>query len=595
MIKRFYAYHGYQPGDSEVRSWENSLKALGEAVAPMTGRDIGVVVEYHLPYSNQRIDAVFLGKSVADVPQALVVELKQWSQVDLEDEFALNVLVDGQEHAHPSQQALDYAGSLRDIHSSFVEGRLTARSCSFCHNLPSNFALALTAMQFKQLVEKSPLFKRGDEGPLGDHVVEQVGNGCGRSLLMEYSAGRFKPSKKLLEEVEATIRMDDKWHLLGRQREAYNEVFAQVRRLQKKRGRSAVLIRGGPGTGKTVIAVQLLADCLRLGLTAAHSTGGKAFTKTLQSKFRGAGRLFIWNMNTRNAPPQSLDLLLVDEAHRVRETSNTRWIKRSEQSDKSQMQELLDCSKVAVFLLDENQYVRPDEIGCSRVIREAARSRGVPLKEFDLDTQFRCGGCVEYTTWVDYLLGYEPDRPKPWGQSYRLRLASSPHDLDRMMAEAKRGGERARITAGFCWPWSDVEPGGTLVHDVDLGDWTRPWNAKEQKGKTYTPSNHPYTLWAETAAGEGQVGCIYSIQGFEFDRVGVIWGPDLVWRGSQWVAQQEHTCDKEIKKKGADTLRLVRNAYRVLLTRGMKETCLLCLDGETRDHVGHELEGMQSP
>jgi hypothetical protein len=595
MIKRFYTYHGHQPGDSEVRSWENSLTALGEAVAPMTGRDIGVVVEYHLPYSNQRIDAVFLGKSVADVPQALVVELKQWSQVDLEDEFALNVLVGGQEHAHPSQQALDYAGCLRDVHSSFVEGRLTARSCSFCHNMPPNFVPSLTGLQFKQLVKESPLFTKGDGEPLGDHVVEQVGNGCGRSLLMDYSAGRFKPSKKLLELVEATISSGEEWHLLGRQREAYNAVFAQVRRLQKKRGRSAVLIRGGPGTGKTVIAVQLLADCLRLGLVAAHSTGGKAFTTTLRSKFEGAERLFIGNKDVRNAPTQSLDLLLVDEAHRVRETSDTRFTPKGERNSKSQMQELLDCSKVTVFLLDENQYVRPDEIGCSRVIREAAKALKVPLQEFDLDTQFRCGGCSEYASWVDCLLGFLPSKPNPWGQQYTLRIIDSPHDLDRMVADAKRNDERARIAAGFCWPWSDPGPGGTLIHDVQIGGWSRPWNAKEAAGKRYTPATHPYTLWAETPAGEDQVGCIYSVQGFEFDRMGVIWGTDLVWRGMQWVAQRKSSYDKPVKARTADALRLFRNAYRVLLTRGMRETCLLCLDDETREHVRLELQGMQSP
>jgi DUF2075 family protein len=85
--------------------------------------------------------------------------------------------------------------------------------------------------------------------------------------------------------------------------------------------------------------------------------------------------------------------------------------------------------------------------------------------------------------------------------------------------------------------------------------------------------------------GETQIGCIYSAQGFEFDRVGLIWGPDLVWRSSQWVAQREYSKDKPVKAKNADTLRLLRNAYRVLLTRGIKEMMILCLDPETREHL----------
>src|SRR5438067_3405022 len=120
MLQSFYTLHGYQPGPPEVRSWENSLKALSLAANPLQSSDIGVVVEYHLPFSNQRIDAVFLGKGRASEPNALVVELKQWSHVTVADEFALNVIVEGAEHTHPCQQTLDYAGCLHDDHSAFV-------------------------------------------------------------------------------------------------------------------------------------------------------------------------------------------------------------------------------------------------------------------------------------------------------------------------------------------------------------------------------------------------------------------------------------------------------------------------------------------
>jgi hypothetical protein len=257
------------------------------------------------------------------------------------------------------------------------------------------------------------------------------------------------------------------------------------------------------------------------------------------------------------------------------------------------MEELLDCSKVTVFLLDENQYVRPDEIGCTDLIRRVTKELGVPLQEYDLDTQFRCGGCTEYAEWVDFLFGYRDNRPLPWGDMYRFNVVDVPADLDRMMAEAKKVGERARLVAGFCWPWSDPLPQGNLVRDVKVGHWSRPWNAKELSKKRYTPQTHPYTLWAETDVGENQVGCIYSAQGFEFDRVGVIWGRDLVWRNGEWVAQRGELYDKPVKAKNADTLRLVRNAYRVLLTRGIKETWLLCLDPETRQHVREELDRMK--
>ena len=160
------------------------------------------------------------------------------------------------------------------------------------------------------------------------------------------------------------------------------------------------------------------------------------------------------------------------------------------------------------------------------------------------------------------------------------------------MAQSRANGTRARLVAGFCWKWSEVRPDGSLEPDVKIGAWQRPWNAKVPKGAAAPrPDRHPYTLWANTEIGESQVGCIYSAQGFEFDSVGVIWGKDLVWRTDRWVAQPKDSRDAPVRNAGPDMLDLVRNAYRVLLTRGIRETRVLCLDPETRDHLARLAAG----
>jgi hypothetical protein len=171
-----------------------------------------------------------------------------------------------------------------------------------------------------------------------------------------------------------------------------------------------------------VIAIQLLADAMRLGLSSVHTTGGKAFTTALRSKFGQAHKVFAWNMNIARQATDSIDLLLVDEAHRIRENSNTRFTKKAERSERAQVEDLLNAGKVTVFFLDENQFVRPDEVGNSELIRKFTKKHAIRLKEFDLLTQFRCGGCVEYATWIDHLLGLSSATPRPWGQLYRLRL-----------------------------------------------------------------------------------------------------------------------------------------------------------------------------
>lgn len=546
MSGQFLKIHRYLPGMSEVRSWENSLRALASAVRPIDRGDVGVTIqanaavpvsgkvsdraagagvalEYHLPLSGKRVDVILTGHDKGGQARAVILELKQWSSAAHEDEFATNVIVGDREHVHPAQQALDYAEFLSDYHSGFTHGPLAAVPLAYCHEMKPVDARALRDRRYDDLLIKSPLFVRGEETQLSEFVSTHVGGGDGLKLLINLAGAQFRPGRRVLDNLKAVLDSRDEWHLVDEQRLAFNAILDEVRRQQPRAGSSTILVRGAPGTGKTVVAVQLLAAALELGWKAAHSTGGKAFTTALRSKFRGADKLFIWNMETRNAAPQALDLLLVDEAHRVRETSDTRFTPKLERGRRTQVQELTAASRVTVFLLDENQFVRPDEVGSTDLIREDARHRGARIKEFDLAAQFRCGGCAEYVQWVDHLLGYTDEVPSTWHDRYSIELAQSTSDLDRLMAESSAAGLSARLLAGFCWKWSDPRPDGGLVPDVVIGDWRRPWNRKAAE-KSYKPADHPYTRWAETPEGEGQVGCIYSAQGFEFARAGVIWG-----------------------------------------------------------------------
>jgi hypothetical protein len=616
MTGQFVKLHRYPPGSAEIRSWENSLGALASALRSLRRRDLGVaidatgsiataslardaagsgpaiVLEYQLPLTGRRVDVILTGQDRAGRGSAIVLELKQWSEVDVEDEYAHNVLVGGREHVHPAEQALDYAEWLLDYHAAFTVSDLAALPAAYCHNLMSPLDVPLRDARFEDLLRKSPLFTRGQEDGLADFVQEHVGAGGGLRLLDALTGARFRPSKRVLENLEAVLAYREEWHLIDEQRLAFNAILDEVRRRQSGAGRSVIVVRGAPGTGKTVIAVQLLAESLRRGAKAAHSTGGKAFTTVLRSKFRGAQDLFLWNMNLRKAAPQGLDLLLVDEAHRVRETSDQRFTPRDERGLRSQAEELINAAKVTVFLLDENQFVRPDEVGRSALFVEEAKLKGARVKQFDLAAQFRCGGCSEYVAWVDWLLGFSAEKPTSWNERYRVELVDTPAALERIIPESRLAGERARLVAGFCWKWSDAAASGDLVPDVTIGDWRRPWNRKAGS-KPYKPSEHPYTRWAETEEGESQIGVIYSAQGFEFGRIGVIWGRDLVWRDGQWIAQPTESQDRPVKAS-PHMLRLARNAYRVLLTRGLRGAWLLILDRETREHVAGALDGMQA-
>lgn len=620
MARSFVNAYGTPPTASETRSWDASLGALAEAVHRLDRQDVGVALrasgpsagggsvherlpsevgvatELQLPLSGKRLDAILCGgDATSGAARAVVVELKQWNDVALDSDDGLNVLLGNTEKAHPCRQALDYAELLAEYHSAFTESGTAAESLAYCHGLSPSGRVALRDARFSDLLAKSPLFAAGDEPALEAHLRSRLAGGGGMGVLDRVVAGRFRPSGTVLARLEEVIRSGAEWHLVDEQRVAHQAILAAVRRARAGRGKRCVLVRGAPGTGKTVIAVQLLADGLRLGWSAVHTTGGKAFTTALRSKFRGANGLFAWNLEYRKLPKDALDLGLVDEAHRVRATSDTYRTPKAKRSTKSQIDEILDACRVTVFLLDENQSVRPGEVGTSALVRETAKSRGIPVKEYDLAAQFRCGGSREYVDWVDSLLGFSDGSASAWGDRYALRLVDTPTSLSDAATEAHARGERARIIAGFCWPWSNPRPGGNLVADVKVGAWSAPWNRKRDEKKHYSPKNDPYTLWAETDEGLPQIGCIYSAQGFEFDSVGVIWGPDLVWRSNRWVAQPVESYDGPVKRAGVEEMsRLVRNAYRVLLTRGTRETLLLCLDPETRDHIRASLPGAAS-
>ena len=588
MADRYRAIYRRQPNESEHLSWEQSLAAVASVASDTGADDMGVLVEYHLPLSERRIDVMFFGRGVDTQPASVLVELKRWCDVDIEDEHALNVLTGSTEHVHPAQQALDYAGYLADAHSACTQEGLIIQPCAFLHAMRPENGEPLRDPRFGELLERSPLFLSGDETSLAALLRERSGHGDGHAVMQQVRSGRFQPSKGLIDQLTAVLQQDDEWHLLSEQRLAFNTIWAELQRSRFRQRRSAVLVRGGPGTGKSVIAVQLLAEALRHGYRAVHSTGGKAFTLVMRGTFERAEPVFIWNRSLRNAPPMSLDLLLADEAHRIRETSDDRFTPRAERNKRSQIDEMLDAAKVSVFFLDEHQYMRPDEIGSTNLVVMATSERQIPLREYDLATQFRCGGSTEYLEWVDYLLGFRRQPPDHLPHRYTFDIASDVAELD-VLLSATAAEESARLVAGFCWKWSDPLAGDLLVDDVAIGEWVRPWNRKPVDSKTYKPERHPYTLWAKTDEGREQVGCIYSAQGFEFDRVGVIWGPDLLWRDGKWVGDKKANKDPGLRRaKGDDVTKLLRHAYRVLLTRGIRQTTVLCLDAATREHLATE-------
>lgn len=437
-----------------------------------------------------------------------------------------------------------------------------------------------------------------DEAPqLGEYLRARLDSGCGSPVLQRIEQSRYRPSRKLMDHVAETISSKSPWILLDEQLVAFSRILSTIKSGAFGRRKQVIIVHGGPGTGKSVLAINLLADLLRAGFNAHYATGSKAFTETLWKIVGTRSKPVLRYFNSyARAAFNEIDVLICDESHRIRETSNSRFTKKVLRSNKPQVQELLDVSKVAVFLIDDRQMVRPNEIGSTTYLRQSAEAAGAEVAEYELEVQFRCAGSDGFVNWVNNTLGIQRTANVLWdgAEGFEFRIFDSPWTLEQAIRQRAAEGHAARVAAGFCWSWSDPLPDGSLAEDVVIGDYKRPCDAKPGNWKL-APGIPSASLWATDANGIDQVGCVYNIQGFELDYIGVIWGADLLYdfETQQWKGDKTASADQVVKRSKEKFVDLVKNTYRVLLSRGMKGCYVCFLDKDTERFVRSRIEHTQ--
>ncbi len=589
LEESFKRQMGYGPSVAERRSWQNSLRAMALVVGMSGLKNHGVGIEYQLPGSSKRLDFMISGLSLDKKKEAVIIELKQWEKTEAGDGDKVVTFVGQRDRdvLHPSVQVGHYRQYLTDQLEVLHEGNTAIRlsACSYLHNYSLEEQDPLFDEKFKAVVAKNPVFSKDDVERLVEYLNDLVPCGDDGSVVEEIIQSKAKPSKKLLEEIHRVVKDDSRYVLLDEQIIAYNRIISEVKRSAKTGEKAAIIVRGGPGTGKSVIALNVMGELSRIGHNTHYVTGSKAFTETIRKILgtRGAQQVKFFN-SYMSVQAGAIDVMVCDEAHRIRKTSNNMYTKKDKRSNKSQLEELFDASKVAVFFIDDRQIVRPDEIGSSKLIAEFAKSHDIRLYECDLTAQFRCNGSDAFINWVNHTLNIEVTANPFWEASnpFEFKIFDSPEALEKAIHAKAAEKASARMSAGFCWKWSDPDSTGNLLDDVVVGDWKRPWDAKPGAGRL-AKGIPPAALWAYDPNGIGQVGCVYTAQGFEFDYIGVIIGKDLVYRSDKgWVGVKEESCDTMVKRSKDKFVDLVKNTYRVLLTRGMKGCYVHFLDDETR-------------
>ncbi|MGW5701409.1 DNA/RNA helicase domain-containing protein [Amycolatopsis japonica] len=578
----------------EVGSWKRSLPVLANTLCAARLGHVQVLLEYKLPYSPKRVDAILCGvHPETGKPSYVLVELKQWEKAKATGAgLVLTPYGKKQPDLHPAEQVRRYCRQLLDFVPAFARIPGQVKGIAYMHNAVRGADWSLDEFEFDDFGQ---LYTSDLQADLVADLwslldTDPATAGAAMAAAHELISAPPSPARNLLKTAADAFDDRDDFVLLDEQQVAYKTVLDAVAEADSGGGKKkVVVVNGGPGSGKSAIAVTLLAALARQKRKALHATGSKAFTETLRLKVSGgdvrSGEIFKYFNEFRRAPADALDVLICDEAHRVRGMP-----RHLHGRVRSQIDELIDVAKVPLFLLDEHQVVRPTEIGTKTDIVSIAEMKGCQVIEISLDGQYRCGGSAKFDEWVVRLLGLGAEPPVTWSElvddtedEYVVDSVGSPHELESwLLRQAKHFSGTARMAAGFCWEWRDpveVEGSLRLLEDVQIGGWRRPWNAKQGFDVPGVPSA---SLWASDPDGFGQVGCIYTAQGFEYDWAGAIFGDDLVIRDGEWRARRDFSFDKSVKAADpADFDRLVRNTYKVLMTRGMQGLCVYSTDDET--------------
>ena len=598
MRSAFRSYYHREVAPSEYNSWTNSLQFVKNLLESSNLHDNIIVLEYELPYTTQRVDCILFGKTANGESNVVVIELKQWSVVEL-SEIERNVLtyIGGGERLvpHPSFQVEGYHMLLKDFVEAFeTPPPLSLSSCAYCHNYSRRDDTGLFAEQFRDVLEKFPVFAKEDFQSLGKYLKEKLGVGHGLEVFNRFTQSPVRPSKKLLDHASKMIEGQKAFSLVNEQITANNTIIDRVKKSARLGKKTVIIVRGGPGTGKSVIALNAVAELARSGKTVFHATGAKSFTTAIRRVVgKKAAHLFKYFSQFTEVAENSLDALICDEAHRLRSSSNNRFTKRASRSDLPQVDELIRAAKVSVFFIDDHQVVRPGEIGSTALIKDAAKRWDAELFEFELVSQFRCSGSDGYLEWVNNILGIRKSSKEILTKEDKMdfRIFDSPTALYNAILEKNQERENsARLVAGYCWPWSDPNPDGTLQKDVVIGDFAMPWEGRE--GKRLAKGIPRWFEWAYKPGGINQIGCIYTAQGFEFDYIGVIFGTDLVYdpQTQNWVGKPENSYDGILKRAGENFTEYAKNIYRVLLTRGMKGCYVYFLDKATEEFFRRRID-----
>lgn len=573
-------------GKSEVASWKNSMQFMDRVLEDVEiPDDSRVGIEYTIPQSAKRIDFLLTGKNSEKQDTVVIVELKQWAEVEAtaKDAIIRTAMGGGRvETEHPSYQAWTYAALLEDYNETVREENIRLFPCAYLHNCVSG--RVVRSPFYSEHTKKAPVFIREDAHALRDFIKLHVKHGDSTDLLYRIENGRIRPSKNLADSLLSMLEGNREFLMIDDQKLVYETALSLSAEAQAA-GKQVLIVEGGPGTGKSVVAINLLVEVTKRELVASYVSKNAAPRAVYESKLVGnfnksrISNLFKGAGSFTTTEPNVFDVLIVDEAHRLNEKSGL-----YQNLGDNQIKELIAASKFSIFFVDEDQRVTLKDIGERSEIRRWAEKAGARVHELALESQFRCNGSDGYIAWIDHALQIrETANIDLTGIDYEFLVCDSASELRDRIFEKNHPGNKARLVAGYCWPWVSKKDSNAMDIVFPGTDFAMQWNLTTDG-----------SLWIVKPESVKEVGCIHTCQGLDVDYVGVLIGDDFVIRDGRAVVDVSKRARMDKTVHGFKGLarsnpaearlqaeRIVKNTYRTLMTRGVKGCFLFCTDGET--------------
>lgn len=595
--QRIFEKMGRTTPKSEFDSWKNSLSRMYMVLSDTSIPDhAGIAIEYNVPQTSKRVDFIVSGYDADNQSNAVIIELKQWDElkkVDGKDALVETYTGGGlREVVHPCYQVWSYATLIRDYNKTVQDQNIVLSPCAYLHNYALKENDPILDEQYKEYIEEAPVFCERDALKLREFIHRFIQKGDDKKILYEIDHGKIRPSKSLQNAISNMLKGNREFTMIDDQKVVYENILQLACKSKADMKKRTIIVEGGPGTGKSVVAINLLAELTKRGQFAQYASKNSAPRQVYSQKLKGnfkKSRVDIMFRSTGSYTEienNYVDTILVDEAHRMNEKSGM-----FQNIGENQIKEVIHSSKCSVFFIDESQRVTMSDIGSVDEIKKWAKAESSEITQLKLLSQFRCNGSDGYLAWVDNTLEIQPTANYNLEDiDYDIRVLDSPLEVRELIIEKNKINHRSRMLAGYCWDWIRDGKNNSKVHDIKIGDFEMSWNL----------GNSIFAL-DETSIDE--IGCIHTSQGLEFDYVGLIIGDDMRYENHHIVTDFSKRAKTDQSMKGIKKLdkqdhckaeekadEIIKNTYRTLMTRGMKGCYIYCTDQNLRNYLKQKIQ-----